>query len=258
MITPEDRTKHASLWLGSGEKVAATKMKRPKYFAGMKMMNNMMDMKGNMIEMEGMKMENQIMDMNSVMYPEITGDENAQKGKKKDSGHTMQMPNSNSMQEMNMEAETSNIVSHNYTMLKAPEKTTLPEDPLKILKFDLTGNMNRYVWTLDNKTVSESDKILIKKGENVRIILYNNSMMRLPMHLHGHDFRLLNGQGEYAPMKNIIDIMPMERDTIEFNANVYGDWFFHCHILYHMMSGMGRVFTGLNTLVKAMDFSPRL
>ena len=39
----------------------------------MKMMNDMMDMKGNMIEMEGMKMQNQEMDMNTVMYPEITG-----------------------------------------------------------------------------------------------------------------------------------------------------------------------------------------
>ncbi len=65
----------------------------------------------------------------------------------------------------------------------------------------------------------KADKILIKKGENVRIIMFNNSMMRHPMHLHGHDFRLLNGQGENAIMKNIIDIMPMERDTIEFNAN---------------------------------------
>jgi hypothetical protein len=109
--------------------------------------------------------------------------------------------------------------------------------------------MNRYVWTMDNKTVSESDKILIKKGENLGIILYNNSMMRHPMHLHGHDFRLLNGQGDYAPMKNIIDIMPMERDTIEFAASESGgDWFFHCHILYHMMSGMGRFF-GYDTAV---------
>jgi len=248
LVTPEDRTKYASLWLGSGEKVAATKMKRPKYFAGMKMMNDMMDMKGNMIEMEGMKMQNQVMDMNTVMYPEITGDENPEKEKAKanmpeHSNHNMQMPNNNSMQGMNMAPESSDIVSLNYTMLKAPEKTTLPTGPWKELKFDLTGNMNRYVWTLDNKTVSESDKILIRKGENVRIVLYNNSMMRHPMHLHGHDFRLLNGQGEYAPLKNIIDIMPMERDTLEFNANVYGDWFFHCHILYHMMSGMGRVFT---------------
>jgi hypothetical protein len=206
-----------------------------------------MDMKGNLIEMEGMVMQNQIMDMNTVMYPEITGEEKSKKEiKKKAASDTlsMQLPNNKSMQGMNMEAETADIVTLNYTMLKSPVKTSLPKDaPVKELKFNLTGNMNRYVWSLDNKVVSESDKILIKKGENIRIILYNNSMMRHPMHLHGHDFRLLNGQGEYAPMKNIIDIMPMEKDTLEFNANVYGDWFFHCHILYHMMSGMGRVFT---------------
>ena len=67
-------------------------------------------------------------------------------------------------------------------------------------------------------------------------------MMRHPMHLHGHDFRVINGEGENAPMKNVLDIMPMERDTVEFAATESGDWFFHCHILYHMMSGMGRVF----------------
>ncbi|MEO5569493.1 MAG: multicopper oxidase domain-containing protein [Bacteroidia bacterium] len=271
LVTPEDRTSSASLWLGRGEKMHATKLPKLKYFAGMKMMNEMMDMKGNMIEMEGMIMANQVMDMNTVMYPEITGEENPKKemkmedmkdmnkdtmpvkdkkmdDKKSHDMHNMQMPNNNSMQGMNMEAENGDIVTLNYTMLKATEKTTLPDGPWKELKFDLTGNMNRYVWSLDNKVVSESDKIMIKKGERLRIILFNNSMMRHPMHLHGHDFRLLNGQGEYAPMKNIIDIMPMERDTIEFFAGESGgDWFFHCHILYHMMSGMGRVFSYENS-----------
>jgi len=257
LVTPEDRTKSASLWLGSGMKMPATKLPKLKYFAGMKMMNQMMDMNGNLLPM-GMEMSNQIMDMNTVMYPEITGEENPKTEKKKDTMHTMQMPNNNSKQGMNMEAENSDIVTLNYGMLKAPEKTTLPNAPIKELKFDLTGNMNRYVWTMDNKTVSESDKILIKKGENVRIVLYNNSMMRHPMHLHGHDFRLLNGQGEYAPMKNIIDLMPMERDTIEFAATESGDWFFHCHILYHMMSGMGRVFSYENSPVNPEIPNPKL
>jgi len=71
--------------------------------------------------------------------------------------------------------------------------------------------------------------------------------MRHPMHLHGHYFRVLNGQGEYSPLKNTLDIMPMERDTIEFRATESGDWFFHCHILYHMMSGMGRIFSYKNS-----------
>ena len=248
LVTPEDRTKSASLWLGSGEKVPATKLPKLKYFAGMKMMNDMMDMKGNMIEMEGMEMRNQTMDMNTVMYPEITGEENPKAENKESNMPGMQMPNDTSMAAvMDMAESNPDIVTLNYGMLRAPGKTTLPAGPLRELKFDLTGNMNRYVWTLDNKTVSESDKILIKKGENLRIIIFNNSMMRHPMHLHGHDFRVLNGQGENAPMKNIIDIMPMERDTIEFAATESGDWFFHCHILYHMMSGMGRVFSYENS-----------
>jgi hypothetical protein len=78
------------------------------------------------------------------------------------------------------------------------------------------------------------------------------------MHLHGHDFRLLNGQGDYAPLKNIVDIMPMETDTLEFNANVEGDWFFHCHILYHMMSGMGRVFSYENQVPNPLIPNPKL
>jgi hypothetical protein len=144
-------------------------------------------------------------------------------------------------------------------MLKSPTPTALPSSaPTKILKFNLSGNMNRYVWSLDNKVVSETDKIVIKKGENVKIILYNGSMMRHPMHLHGHDFRLLNGQGDNAPLKNIVDIMPMETDTLEFNANVEGDWFFHCHILYHMMSGMGRVFTYENQSLNPLITNPKL
>ena len=244
LVTPEDRTKSASLWLGKGEKVAATKLPKLKYFAGMKMMNNMMDMNGNMTQMDVMVMRNQTMDMNTVMYPEITGFENESQTTNVNNTIKKQLPSkhNHTMAGMNMGEDVPDIVTLNYGMLSATTNTTLPEGPLKILKFNLTGNMNRYVWTMDNKTVSESDRILIKKGENVRMILYNNSMMRHPMHLHGHDFRVLNGKGELAPMKNIIDMMPMERDTIEFAATESGDWFFHCHILYHMMSGMGRIF----------------
>ncbi len=240
LVTPEDRTKSASLWLGSGMKMSAQKLPTLKYFEGMKMMNLMMKMNGdlNPASMGDMQMSNQTMDMNAVMYPEISGEEKIKNKKPDNDIHNLDA--------MNMSNENSDITTLNYSMLRATNKTTLPDGAIKILNFNLTGNMNRYVWTLDNKPVSESDKILIKKGENVRIVLYNNSMMRHPMHLHGHDFRVLNGQGDYAPLKNVLDIMPMERDTIEFAANTSGDWFFHCHILYHMMSGMGRVFSYSN------------
>ena len=223
LATAEDRTKSASLWLGSGTKLNAKPLPRLKYFEGMGMMNSMMKMNGDMDDM-GMNMTNQVMDMNMVMYPEVTGQPEHKHKKEPEEA---------------LEA----IVTLNYSMLKATEKTTLPQAPTKVLLFELTGNMSRYVWSIDNKTVSETDKILIKKGENVKIVLTNNTMMRHPMHLHGHFFRVLNGQGDYAPLKNVLDIMPMETDTLEFAATESGDWFFHCHILYHMMSGMGRILT---------------
>src|SRR5665647_1328299 len=117
LVTSEDRTKSASLWLGSGEKVPASKLPRLKYFAGMKMMNGMMDMKGNMIEMEGMHMQNQIMDMNTVMYPEITGPENLKDTMKEDNtqGRQLQMdPGNHSMTGMDMDNSNSDIVTLNY------------------------------------------------------------------------------------------------------------------------------------------------
>ena len=244
LATAEDRTKSTSVLLGSGMKIPAKPLGKLKYFEGMKMMNGMMKMNGDMEPMD-MEMSNQQMDMNNVMYPEITGtDYGRSKAKsKKNMGMDMKGHEGHEMKEK----DDTDIVTLNYGMLRATEKTTLRKGPEKLLRFELTGNMDRYVWALDNKTVSESDKILIKKGENVRIILFNNSMMRHPMHLHGHDFRVLNGQGEYAPLKNTLDIMPMETDTLEFAATESGDWFFHCHILYHMMSGMGRIFSYENS-----------
>jgi FtsP/CotA-like multicopper oxidase with cupredoxin domain len=229
--TSEDRTNSTSLWLGSKMKMPAPVLGRLNYFEGMKMMNSMVNMNGTMDNM-GMKMQNQVMDMNAVMYPELAP-----------SGSLKAVAAMSNILGMHMTTPSSEkIVTLNYSMLRSRTNTILPEGSTKNLYFKLTGNMNRYVWTIDNKTVSESDKILIKHGENVRIILYNGTMMRHPMHLHGHSFRVLNGQGDFAPLKNTLDIMPMETDTIEFAATQSGDWFFHCHILYHMMGGMGKIF----------------
>ncbi|MCV9933471.1 multicopper oxidase domain-containing protein [Flavobacterium sp. LS1R47] len=247
LATPEDRTKSTSIYLGKGIKQLTSPLPKLDYFEGMKMMNGMMNMDGTMNEM-GMGMSLQKMDMNAVMYPEITG--SGSKEMKHTPEEPMKMVDGEKMDHSNhkTEASSTDIVTLNYSMLKSPTVTTLPKDaPVRELRFELTGNMNRYLWSMDNKVLSESDKILIKKGETLRIVLYNNSMMRHPMHLHGHDFRVLNGQGEYSPLKNVLDIMPMETDTIEFSANADGDWFFHCHILYHMMAGMNRVFSYENS-----------
>lgn len=257
LATAEDRTGSASLFLGEGTKQPVKHLPKLKYFEGMKMMNDMMKMNGEMNDM-GMKMSLNKMDMNAVMYPEISG-EDASAKTEDHSMHNMEGMKMDDMKMSNDTTEVAEITTLNYGMLKSPTKTTLPKDaPVKELRFELSGNMNRYVWSLDNKVISETDKILIKKGENVRIVLYNGSMMRHPMHLHGHDFRIINEHGDYSPLKNVIDIMPMETDTIEFQANADGDWFFHCHILYHMMAGMGRIFTYENSAPNPLIHDPKM
>jgi len=132
-----------------------------------------------------------------------------------------------------------------YVRLRSPTSTTLPAAaPRRSVTLKLTGDMTRYLWSLDDKTMDEESTIAVKKGEVLRLVLVNNTMMHHPMHLHGHFFRLLipdAGDPAYAPLKHTVDVPPMSRRTIEFLASEDRDWLFHCHLLYHMMAGMARV-----------------
>ena len=129
-----------------------------------------------------------------------------------------------------------------YDKLRALQPTAFdPHKPVRQIRLTLDGDMERYVWFLNNKPLSETDHIEIKRGEVVRFIMINRTMMHHPMHLHGHFFRVLNAQGEFSPLKHTVDVAPMTTTVIEFAAEEFGDWFFHCHLLYHMESGMARV-----------------
>ena len=129
-----------------------------------------------------------------------------------------------------------------YKMLRAVKNTSFPKNaPRRDVRLTLDGDMNRYVWTLNNRPLAPEDDIIIREGEVVRFIMINRTMMHHPMHLHGHFFRVINGQGHRSPLKHTVIVEPMATTVIEFMADEPGDWFFHCHLLYHMMSGMARV-----------------
>ncbi len=131
---------------------------------------------------------------------------------------------------------------NNYKSVKSPVVTTLPkENPVRIVTLKLTGSMERYVWSINDTPMYAADEIVIRRGENVKFILMNETMMNHPIHLHGHFFRVLNGQGEYSPLKHTVNMAPFETVEIEFEANAEKDWIFHCHNLYHMKLGMGGV-----------------
>ncbi|WP_339920816.1 multicopper oxidase domain-containing protein [uncultured Flavobacterium sp.] len=134
---------------------------------------------------------------------------------------------------------------YNYDYLKSLKKTNYDKNiPVKEVLLNLTGNMNRYIWSMNGVPLSEADKIKINSKEVTRVTFNNLTMMHHPMHLHGHFFRVINKNGDYSPLKHTVNVPPMQKVTIEFygnNGDEYGDWFFHCHILYHMMGGMARV-----------------
>jgi len=122
-----------------------------------------------------------------------------------------------------------------YDKLRALQPSAFdPHKPVREIRLTLDGDMERYVWFLNNMPLSESDSIEIKRGEVVRFIMINRTMMHHPMHLHGHFFRVVNTQGDFSPLKHTVDVAPMTTTVIEFAAEEFGDWFFHCHLLYHM------------------------
>ena len=129
-----------------------------------------------------------------------------------------------------------------YSILKATEPIVFPANhPIREIPLTLSGNMFRYIWGFNGQPLSRADVIQIRRGEIVRIRMTNNTMMMHPIHLHGHFFRVLNGQGDYSPLKHSVNVSPMESVTIEFLADDEKDWVFHCHVLYHLLSGMVRV-----------------
>jgi FtsP/CotA-like multicopper oxidase with cupredoxin domain len=130
-----------------------------------------------------------------------------------------------------------------YAFLKATNPSSFPGKNPRKIELRLTGDMSRYLWSFNGKTLAEDSTIPVNKGEVLEIELINDTMMHHPLHLHGHFFRLLNRHGKKSPLKHTVDVPPMGRRTIQFLANEEGDWFFHCHLLYHMDAGMARVFS---------------
>tara|TARA_B100001057_G_scaffold484787_1_gene563390 strand:+ start:10716 stop:13013 length:2298 start_codon:yes stop_codon:yes gene_type:complete len=253
--TAQDGSGDTSLRIGQGTLYPAERIDRPDKVEMMKQMAKM-DMKMGAPSMVGNKKKN---------TPEVLMQKYGMKMDMKDG--QMNMNDNSSMKDgamndrMNMDdhmnhndqmmqKDTSSFdyntrkTYFNYDFLKAKENTTYKADlPVNDILLNLTGNMQRYVWSMNGVPLSETDKIKIKGGEVTRITLNNLTMMHHPMHLHGHYFRVINENGERSPLKHTVNVPPMQKVVIEFYNEEYGDWFFHCHILYHMMGGMARVFS---------------
>ncbi|WP_374390359.1 multicopper oxidase domain-containing protein [Sandaracinobacter sp.] len=111
--------------------------------------------------------------------------------------------------------------------------------PTRDIVIRITGNMERYIWTLNGKPFGEAPPVDVQFGERVRITFVNETMMAHPMHLHGMFFEIENGQpADRLPEKNVIAVAPGRTQSVLLTANEPGEWPLHCHLLFHMDSGM--------------------
>lgn len=129
-----------------------------------------------------------------------------------------------------------------YTDLKSLAPYQDLHEPQREIELHLTGHMQRYMWSFDGKKYSDApEPIRVRYGERLRLTFINDTMMEHPLHLHGMWMYLENGSGAYLPRKHTVAVKPAERLSVVINADAYGPWAFHCHLLLHMEAGMFRV-----------------
>ena len=130
-----------------------------------------------------------------------------------------------------------------YGDLRA-QKPLYPErPPTREIELRLTGNMERYSWSINNKKYADSEPLRLQYGERVRFKFVNETMMTHPMHLHGMWSILDVGAGEWNPVKHVVSIAPSTEVYFETEVDAPGRWAFHCHLAYHAAAGMFREVT---------------
>tara|TARA_R110002049_G_scaffold189977_1_gene358583 strand:+ start:7065 stop:8804 length:1740 start_codon:yes stop_codon:yes gene_type:complete len=112
--------------------------------------------------------------------------------------------------------------------------TADPREPSREIELHLTGNMNRYMWSMNGIKFADAEPVQLKFGERVRITLVNDTMMTHPIHLHGMWSELETEDPRYIPRKHTIIVQPGSKISYLVTADAMGRWAYHCHLLYHM------------------------
>ena len=127
-----------------------------------------------------------------------------------------------------------------YKHLKTQKKMFNFRKATREIELRLTGNMERYIWSINGKKYEDDEEIRLKYGERVRFKFVNETMMSHPMHLHGMWSILDTGAGKWNPIKHTVSIAPGTTVYTETEVDAAGQWAFHCHLSYHAAAGMFR------------------
>jgi len=129
-----------------------------------------------------------------------------------------------------------------YADIRNLYKTPDPREPGREIDLHLTGNMSRYMWSINGIKFADAEPLMLKYGERVRINLINDTMMNHPIHLHGMWSDLETGDPDYIPRKHTVVVQPGAKISYLVTADAMGSWAYHCHLIYHM-AGMFRKVT---------------
>ncbi len=127
-----------------------------------------------------------------------------------------------------------------YADLKAQKPLYEEREPTREIELRLTGNMERYTWSINGVKYEDADPIRLQYGERVRFKFVNETMMTHPMHLHGMWSILDVGAGKWNPIKHTVSVQPGTTVYMETEVDAPGQWAFHCHLSYHAAAGMFR------------------
>jgi L-ascorbate oxidase len=127
-----------------------------------------------------------------------------------------------------------------YGDLKAQKPLYEHREATREIEMRLTGNMERYIWSINGVKYEDAEPVRLQYGERVRIKFVNETMMTHPMHLHGMWSILDNGNGKWNPIKHVVSVAPGTNVHMETEVDAPGQWAFHCHLSYHADSGMFR------------------
>jgi FtsP/CotA-like multicopper oxidase with cupredoxin domain len=129
-----------------------------------------------------------------------------------------------------------------YLDLERVDRSYRLAPPGRTIELRLTGNMEKFIWSFDDKKYSERPVVDFSEGETVRLVFKNETMMNHPLHLHGLWMDLDNGKGDARPRKHVVIVPPGRTVSVDVQMTEVGRWPFHCHLLFHMNAGMFREF----------------
>ena len=127
-----------------------------------------------------------------------------------------------------------------YADMKAQKPLYEHREATREIELRLTGNMERYAWSINDVKYKDADPVRLKYGERVRFKFVNETMMTHPMHLHGMWSIIDNGSGKRNPIKHVVSVAPGTTVYMETEVDAPGQWAFHCHLSYHADAGMFR------------------